>query len=201
MGPLLSRLTRDGSFHEQTVFWAPEALPTVVPLSQAPPSSPGKSLSLDLNALSGAEIRRAPDGWHALLRLRGVEHRLWLKEPPLNSSTYAVELPLDDDFEMRAHAARRLWRALSGKAPGPPFHALSPARRHRLALALRALDARVDGNTYRVIADVLFGAKRIPERAWKTHDLRNRTIRLVQAGFALMRGGYRDLLRQSRRKK
>jgi hypothetical protein len=58
----------------------------------------------------------------------------------------------------------------------------------------------VDGNTYRVIADVLFGAKRIPERAWKTHDLRNRTIRLVQAGFALMRGGYRDLLRQSRRK-
>jgi hypothetical protein len=133
--------------------------------------------------------------------LRGVEHRLWLKEPPLNSSTYAVELPLDDDFEMRAHAARRLWRALSGKAPGPPFHTLSPARRHRLALALRALDARVDGHTYRVIADVLFGAKRIPERAWKTHDLRNRTIRLVQAGFALMRGGYRDLLRQSRRKK
>ena len=52
-----------------------------------------------------------------------------------------------------------------------------------------------------MIADVLFGAKRIPERAWKTHDLRNRTIRLVQAGFALMRGGYRDLLRQSRRKK
>jgi hypothetical protein len=51
------------------------------------------------------------------------------------------------------------------------------------------------------LADVLFGAKRIPERAWKTHDLRNRTIRLVQAGFALMRGGYRDLLRQSRRKK
>ena len=78
---------------------------------------------------------------------------------------------------------------------------LSPARRHRLALALRALDARVDGNTYRVIAEVLFGAKRIPERAWKTHDLRNRTIRLVQAGFALMRGGYRELLRQSRRKK
>jgi hypothetical protein len=57
------------------------------------------------------------------------------------------------------------------------------------------------GNTYRVIAEVLFGTKRIPERAWKTHDLRNRTIRLVQSGFALMRGGYRELLRQSRRKK
>ena len=40
----------------------------------------------------------------------------------MNSSTYAVELPLDDDFEVRAHAARRLWRALNGRAPGPPFH-------------------------------------------------------------------------------
>jgi hypothetical protein len=172
-----------------------------VPVSQALPSSLGTSLPLDLNALSGGEIRHAPDGWHALLRMHGAEHRLWLKEPPLTTSTYAVELPLDGDFEMRAHAARRLWRELNGKPPGPPFHALSSQRRQRLALALRALDARMDGNTYRVIADVLFGAKRIPERAWKTHDLRNRTIRLVQSGFALMRGGYRELLRQSRRKK
>jgi hypothetical protein len=50
------------------------------------------------------------------------------------------------------------------------------------------------GNSYRVIAEVLFGASQIPDRAWKTHDLRTRTIRLVQAGFALMRG-YRELLR------
>jgi hypothetical protein len=57
------------------------------------------------------------------------------------------------------------------------------------------------GNNYRVIAEVLFGIERIPERAWKTHDLRNRTIRLVQSGFALMRGGYRELLRHPRRKK
>jgi len=70
-----------------------------------------------------------------------------------------------------------------------------PQRRRRLALALRALDARMEGGTYREIAEVLFGAKHIPERAWKTHDLRNRTIRLVQTGFALMRGGYRALLR------
>jgi hypothetical protein len=176
-------------------------LPTVVPVVQALPSSLGTSLSLDLTALSGGEIRHAPDGWHALLRMRGIEHRLWLKEPPLSAATYAVELPLDGDFQTRAHAAHRLWRALNGKSPGPPFHALSSQRRHRLALALRALDARIDGNTYRAIADVLFHATRIPESAWKTHDLRNRTIRLVKSGFALMRGGYRDLLRQSRRKK
>jgi hypothetical protein len=110
-------------------------------------------------------------------------------------------LPFDNDFEIRAHAARRLWRALNGRTTGPAFHELSRQRRQRLALALRALDARVEGNNYRPIAEGLFGATRIPERAWKTHDLRNRTIRLVQTGFALMRGGYRELLRQVRRKK
>lgn len=67
-------------------------------------------------------------------------------------------------------------------------------------MALRALDGRLAGATYREIAQVLFSPKRIPERAWKTHDLRNQTIRLVQNGFALMRGGYRALLRPSSRK-
>ena len=56
-------------------------------------------------------------------------------------------------------------------------------------------------STYRAIAEGLFGKKRIPDRAWKTHDLRNRTIRLVQSGLALMRGGYRELLRSKRRDK
>ena len=82
----------------------------------------------------------------------------------------------------------------------PPFHQLSAQRRQRLTLALRALDGHMDGACYRVIAEELFGRRRIPERAWKTHELRSRTIRLVQAGLALMRGGYRALLRPSSRK-
>jgi hypothetical protein len=129
---------------------------------------------------SAGEFRQASDGWHVLLRVSGVEHRLWLSEPPVIDGFYAAELPFDDAFDVRTHAARRLCRALNGRAAGPAFHELSLQHRQRLALALRALDARADGNTDRVIAEVLFGAKRIPERAWKTHDLRNRTIRLVQ---------------------
>jgi hypothetical protein len=117
------------------------------------------------------------------------------------SMPYTAVLPLDTDFEVRAHAARRLWRAINGRAPGPAFHELSAQRRERLVLAVRALDGRMDGGTYRGIAEVLFGKKRIPERAWKTHDLRNRTIRLVQSGFALMRGDYRELLRYRRKQK
>ena len=56
------------------------------------------------------------------------------------------------------------------------------------------------GGTFRSIAEALFG-KRIPDRDWKTHDLRNRIIRLVQSGLALMRGGYRELLRPKRKDK
>jgi hypothetical protein len=156
---------------------------------------------LSLANLSAGEFRQASDGWHVLLRMSEVEHRLWLREPPVIGRSYAAELPFDDDLDIRAYAARRLWRVLNGRPAGLAFHELSPQRRQRLVLALRALDARTEGNTYRAIAEVLFGAKRIPDRAWKTHDLRNRTIRLVQNGVALMRGGYRELLRQSRRKK
>jgi hypothetical protein len=91
------------------------------------------------------------------LHLHGVEHRVWLKEAPVVSVTYAVEFPLDRDFEFRADAGRRLWRSLNGT----PLLALSKTRRRRLALALRALEARMDGGTYRQVAEVLFGARRI----------------------------------------
>lgn len=74
-------------------------------------------------------------------------------------------------------------------------------RRRRLALALRASDARTDGATYREIAEVLLPAHRISERDWGTHEVRNRIIRLVKTGFAMVQGGYRTLLRPTGRKK
>lgn len=113
--------------------------------------------------------------------------------------SYTAELPFDGNFDARAYAARRLWRAINGRAPGPAFHQLSKQRRERLSAAIRALDAHSAGGSYRAIAEALFGKKRVPDRAWKTHDLRNRTVRLVQGGLALMRGGYRKLLRPGRR--
>jgi hypothetical protein len=68
-------------------------------------------------------------------------------------------------------------------------------------LAIRALDGWLEGNRYREIAEGLFGRDRIDGRSWKSHDLRSRTIRLVQDGISLMRGGYRALLRPPPRKK
>ena len=191
----------DQSFLEQTVFWAPEVLPTVIPVRPALLVSSHSQVSLDLNNLETGQLRQGPDGWHAVLHLNGVEHRVWLKEAPVVAVSYAVELPLDRDFEFRADAGRRLWRGLNGRPQGEPLHALSANRRRRLALALRALDARMDGATYREIAEVLFPAERISERDWGTHEVRNRIIRLVKTGFALVQGGYRALLRPRSRKK
>ncbi|WP_245315689.1 DUF2285 domain-containing protein [Bradyrhizobium neotropicale] len=144
------------------------------------------------------EVRRAPDGWHAVLRIGAVDHRVWSKEPPAVGARYAAELPFDGDFEERGFAARRLWRAMNGRTAGPAFRDLSKQRRERLSEALRAIDAQIAGSTYRAIAEALFGKKCIPDRAWKTHDLRSRTVRLVQTGVALVRGGYRRLLRPGR---
>ncbi|MCA1550076.1 DUF2285 domain-containing protein [Bradyrhizobium sp. BRP19] len=148
--------------------------------------------------LTAGEVRRAVDGWHAVLRIGAVDHRVWSKDPLVLGASYSAELPFDGDFDARAYAARRLCRAINGRVPGPAFHQLSKLRRERLSAAIRALDAHSAGGSYRVIAEALFGKKRIPDRAWKTHDLRNRTIRLVQGGLALMRGGYRKLLRSRR---
>ncbi|WP_431014827.1 DUF2285 domain-containing protein [Bradyrhizobium pachyrhizi] len=149
--------------------------------------------------LAAGQIRHAADGWHAVLRIGAVDHRVWSKEPPAVCARYTAKLPFDADFEQRAYAARRLWRAMNGRTAGPAFRDLSKQKRVRLSEALRALDAQTAGSTYRVVAEALFGKKRIPDRAWKTHDLRNRTVRLVQTGLALVRGGYRRLLRPGRK--
>jgi hypothetical protein len=106
----------------------------------------------------------------------------------------AVLLPLDQFFEIRATAAIRLWRGLTGHNPGPNPAALSKARRDRLVLALRALDGWQERASYREIAGVLFSFNKVSERGWKSHDLRDRTIRLVRFGREMMQGGYRRLL-------
>ena len=106
----------------------------------------------------------------------------------------AVLLPLDQFFESRATAAIRLWRGLAGRNPGPNPSALPKARRDRLILALRALDGRLADATYREIASALFEDAGVSDRGWKSHDLRDRTIRLVRFGLGMMRSGYRRLL-------
>ena len=118
--------------------------------------------------------------------------RVHLDEAGIEPS--AVILPLDQFFENRAIAAIRLWRGLAGRNPGPDPGVLPKARRDRLILALRALDGWLDDATYREIASALFGDAGVSDRGWKSHDLRDRTIRLVRFGLGMMRSGYCRLL-------
>jgi len=77
------------------------AVPTIVPVRPASPVEPATHVRLDLSELNESQFRQGADGWHAVLSLRGVEHRIWFKEAPIIAAAYTVELPLDRDFEFR----------------------------------------------------------------------------------------------------
>jgi hypothetical protein len=127
-----------------------------------------------------------------VVELRGA--RLRLHRDNKVDGTVAVLIPLDQLFDIRAAAAIRLWRVLTGRAPGPDLGVLTPERRSRLILALRALDGRLEHATYPEIAAVLFDTAPISKRDWISHELRDQTGRIVRLGFSLMRGGYRRIL-------
>ena len=170
-------------------LWTAEALPSVVALGGLPPGLAHSELRPQPLALES--ILAAQGDVYVIERL-GATLRVHWADGEVQPT--AVLLPLDKLFEVRVAAALRLWRALNGRPPGPNPATLSEARRKRLILALRALDGRLDGATHRQIAGALFGASAIPERGWISHDLRDRTARLVRLGVALMNGGYRRLL-------
>jgi hypothetical protein len=179
---------RDGGARQP--LWAPASLPSVIPITRLPPDLVDPNLKRDAWSLGPAV---AEQGAARLIERRDSLFRLHVLEAP-GEGTPCVVLPLDQFFDIRAAAALRLWRGLTGHSPGRDPAALPATRRERLVLALRALDGRLDKASYRKIAEALFGASRMPERGWKTHDLRDRTVRLARLGHAMMQGGYRRLL-------
>jgi hypothetical protein len=95
---------------------------------------------------------------------------------------------------------------IAGADAERPFSASTAAQRSGAAApaacpGVACTGRKYEGKNCRAIAGGLFGKEDVPERAWKTDDLRNRTIRLVQRGLALMRGGNRELLRAKRKNK
>jgi hypothetical protein len=138
-------------------------------------------------------------GAERLITITGTAFRVHIDEA--GADPPAVLLPLDQLFDIRAVAAVRLWHALTGRNPGPDPAALSQTRRDRLILGLRAIDGRLEGASYREVADGLFGIGKISGSGWKSHDLRDRTIRLVRFGIDMMQSGYCRLLRHPYRRR
>lgn len=115
------------------------------------------------------------------------------EEPREDAVLFVAILPFDALFELRAHAARRLWRALLGRSPGPPFRPMPDQLRTLHVLSLRTLDARLSGASYRAIAEALFGFHG-DSADWENDASKSRVRRLAANGLHMMRGGYRTLL-------
>ena len=149
-----------------------------------------------LPRLPGVAARSAVDGTgHGLRRESGGEYRFWLANaPPEGPTGFVVILPLDMLFELRAEAALRFWLALAGRPPGDRRHDLPTQTRDRHILILRALDAKLAGASYRVIAETLLGFHGWSKNDWEVSPLKNKVRRLVADGLFYMRGGYRELL-------
>ncbi len=187
----------DTSADHSPVFWQPAELAPIVILATAPAGASQATITLaDLPAII---VRRdAADGTHLIVRSGAGFLQLWVTSGTDAGAALAAAIPVDALTLARADALARLWETL---ARAPPRPRSSQRRRiQRLIAALRALDARLEGMSYRTIAEAFFGAKRIADEPWKTSSLRDQVIRLSRTGVALMRGGYCTLLRPKRTK-
>jgi len=179
------------------VVWLPHLNPATVVVAPAPAKF---TEATSIGGLMLNFAHRAVDGEHWLVEDGGAPLPVVLIDGANAATPAAVVLPLDGSFAIRLEAAIRLLRALTSRAGGRPADDLTAQQRSRLGLALRCLDGRLAGCSYHTIAEALFGQSRVPSGPhWKTHDLRDRTIRLCRRGTELMHGGYLNLLRHSRR--
>jgi len=103
-----------------------------------------------------------------------------------------ILLPLDGDWPVRLGAADRLYHQLISRHADPP---LTPQRRERLKRALRTVDGRQSGATYRAVATAFYGADRVAAEPWKTSSLKAEIARLAAYGRMMIDHGYKQLLR------
>ena len=169
------------------VFWRSDAAPgLVVPFDEDRDGAASEARSW----LPYRGGRRADDGLHIRLS-EGLQLQYRGRAKP--GGPLLVVLSFDQDFGLRVRAVERLNRTVKGLA-APPSH-ITAAQRERLAKSLLALDGSLAGESYRTIADSVFGTDVVEREPWRTSSVRAATIRLVQAGRQLMRGGYLKILR------
>jgi hypothetical protein len=177
----------DVSAPNAEVFWRADVAPgLVVPFDEDPEAVAGEARSW----WPSGDSRRAEDGLHVRLP-EGLQLQYRGRAKP--GGPLLVVLSFDQDFGLRVRAVERLNRTVEGLA-APPSH-ITAAQRERLAKSLLALDESLAGESYRAIASSVFGQGVVEREAWRTSSVRATTIRLVQAGRELMRGGYLKILR------
>lgn len=181
---------------DEPIHWATAADPGKILLIAAPNLG---SAGAPLPALDRSAARQSTHELHAIHGEGAGAVPFVLIGDATPARELAAVIPLDSDAPDRLDAVSRLLGALTAPPP-PPDLRVTPQRRQRLHNMLRAFDGRACRATYREIAEVMFGMSRVASESWKTSALRDTTIRLVRDGFAMVNGGYRDLLRRRRRR-
>lgn len=172
------------------VFWRPEIAPAVVTLIAALPDLGLRSVSL---AGSIADLRTDDRDLFWMRLHNGAV--LVGADTDTDSESLGVLIPLDDEWPTRVAAADRLRRQLIERTADPP---LRQQQRERLKRALRTVDGRREGASYRTVATVFFGARRVAEEPWKTSSLKAQVARLAAHGRFLIDTGYKALLKGRR---
>ncbi len=178
---------------QQQVVWSVSDDPTTILLTSRPAFLPPTSNTHADKFIAG---RDAPEGSYSAL-LEPALPVLFLPGTSPNDQLAAV-IPLDDELLDRIDALSRLSRTWFDR-PSLRDTRMTADQRHRFRLRLRAADGRMSGATYREIAIAIYGAARIDTEPWKTSSLRDAVIAFVEAGIALINGGYLHLLRHRRR--
>jgi hypothetical protein len=177
----------------QKIFWSPLRDPAVLLFAQRPdilPPEPAPSFGeTDLGG-------DTPEGRYAFYGAASSQYLILSDTAP--HGALAALIPLDADTFGRIEALSRFWRACEGRSL-PPDTRMTADQRRRLRLKLQAVDGRMNGASYREIAIAIYGEGRVAAGPWKTSPLRDTVIGLVEGGFAMIGGGYLQLLRHRRR--
>lgn len=181
----------DHCAHDDAVFWLRDACPHVVMLEVNPSSQPSKSLSYAM-IMKTHHRYISSDGIDLLFKCFDEWHQIFLKGAVRPEQKLQAIIPLDSLTNERCKAILSFWRGVYQKKPPPKL--VETQQRKRLLLILRALDGHLSGASHRLIAQTLFPSAHYDHELWKESYLRAVVRRLLEAGYALMRQGYRKLL-------
>ncbi|MHC5307776.1 DUF2285 domain-containing protein [Bartonella sp. LJL80] len=142
-------------------------------------------------------MRKRNDHWDLILNRE--QHHLRIA---CYGSDDFIETPLltalgNDPDRLTGH--HRLLCAINGYRI-PPDQRLTKMQKLRLIKMLQAVDSQSGVASTREIATAIFGEQMIAGTHWKTSSVRIKTLNLLQDGLRMVNGGYKNLLRQNRKK-
>lgn len=184
---------------EADVFWRVEDYLRIISAYVRNSGDPGFGSIVSLGQVRCRKtLLKTKDGeQHLLFRDRGrvVQVRCVGEDIPVEP--FALEIVVDKfpNIESRQRLTKRFADIYRNRSLGRTHSGWTvEAMRDRDALA--ALDMRLEGRSYRVIAVFLYGEKAVRDD-WinPNRTMKNRVIRSVKRGVRMMNGGYRTLLR------